>query len=80
MARHRDYYEDQADVEAHNTAPDFPLQPEGDSWVGALCRRHVQKAKGRCGAELHAVLCVNLHCPAQCAVCNLAFQLREQVA
>ena len=80
MLRHRDYDEDQADAEAHNTAPTFPLQPEGDSWVGALCSRHAHEAKGRCGAERHAMLCVNLHCPAPCAVCNLAFQPREQVA
>ena len=80
MPRHRDYYEDQADAEAHNTATSFPLQPEGDSWVGALCGRHAHEAKGRFGVEVHAVLCVNAHCPATCSICNMEFAPREQVA
>jgi len=46
MTRHRDYYEDQAEAEAHNTAPTFPLQPEGDSWLGGLCGRHAPEAQG----------------------------------
>jgi hypothetical protein len=78
--KHRDYYEEEADAQAHNTAAAFPLQPEGDSWVGALCGRHAHEAKGRFGAEVHAVLCENAACPAQCSVCNLEFQPREQVA
>ena len=80
MMRHRDYYEDQVDAEAHNTAARLPQQPEGDSWIGALCGRHAHEAKGRFGAAVHEVLCVNAHCPAQCSVCNLEFQPREQVA
>ena len=80
MTRHRDYYEDQAEAEAHNTVPTFPLQPEGDSWLGALCGRHAHEAQGRFGSALHAVLCVHPHCPAQCCVCNLECQPREQVA
>jgi len=79
MPRHRDYYEDQADAEAHNTAATFPLQPKGDSWQGALCGRHAHEAHGRFG-DVHAVLCVNAACPATCSVCNLEFQPREQVA
>ena len=78
--RHRDYYEDQADAEVHNTAASFPQQPEGDSWVGALCGRHAHESKYRFGAEVHEVLCVNAACPATCAVCNLEFQPRAQVA
>ena len=37
-------------------------------------------SKGRFGAEVHEVLCVNAHCPAECAVCNLEFAPREAVA
>jgi hypothetical protein len=77
---HRDYHEIEADALAHNTAEAFPLQPEGDSWLGALCGRHAHESKGRFGAEVYAVLCVHAHCPAQCAVCNFEFQPREQVA
>ena len=62
-AKHRDYYENDADAQAHNTAASFPQQPDGDSWVGALCGRHAHEAKGRFGAEVHAVLCVNERCP-----------------
>ena len=80
MTRHRDYDDDQAEAEAQTTAEAFPLQPEGDSWLGALCGRPAPEAKGRFGAALHAVLCVNLPCPAPCAVCALEFEPREQVA
>lgn len=77
--RHRDYYEGQADAEAHNTAETFPLQPEGDSWVGALWGRHAHESSHRFGA-VHAVRCTNPACPAQCCVCNLEFAPRGQVA
>jgi len=80
MATHRyDYYESQVDAESHNTAPAFPQHPDGDSWQGALCGRHAHEAPGRFGPG-HAVLCTNAACPAQCSVCNLEFQPREQVA
>jgi hypothetical protein len=80
MPRHRDYYDDPADAEAHNTAPRFPLQPEGDSWIGALCGRHAHEAPHRFGAAVHAVRCENAACPATCSVCNMEFAPREQVA
>ena len=77
--KHRDYYENEAEALTHNTAPSFPQQSGGDSWVGALCGRHAHEAPHRFG-EVHAVLCVNPSCEAECAVCRFEFAPREQVA
>ena len=80
MASHYDFYETLSDSLSHNHAPDFPQRDGGDSWQGALCPRHRHEAPYRFGKEAHGVRCENAQCPAQCAVCNMEFQAREQVA
>jgi len=79
MASHYDFYETMNDVLMHNHAPHFPQQEEGDSWQGALCPRHRQEAQARFGPG-HGIRCENPACPATCAICNLEFQPRTQVA
>ena len=79
MACHYDFYETMNDVLTHNHAPSFPQQEGGDSWQGALCPRHRQEASARFGLG-HGIRCENPACPATCAICNLEFRPREQVA